>query len=466
MKEEKKESSEDYSTKKAVFFSFAGFTDVSLFQFFTFLIFTFYYAVIGLHIFYITLAFIIWSVWNAFNDPFLGSISDRTTSKWGRRTPWIVIGLLPLLIVNILLWTPPIGADQFTIFIYFLTIIIVWEFFYTMYELNQISLFPEMFRDLDERAKANNILQLFQIIALMVAFILPSLFIPKYDDPQYYREYMQAAIVITVICSITGLIFIKFGIKERIEFSKDPEEAPSFLVSIKYTLGNKAFRHFIIANFAFWFVFAMVPTIVPLYGSMVLGINDSFILSLLLAITFISALIFVSLWKAIVRKFGVKKSFIAGLVTVILTSLPFMFISNQLGGFITFFLFGIGLAGALILRHITIAAIIDDDELRNGVRREGGFYGINGFFTKLTNVAVFICIAIVFYGTEMTVFNPGNISEANILGLRVLMFVFPAIFLSIGIISMINFPITKEKYDELTENTRRLHLEKKKKLKN
>jgi len=450
---------ENYSTKKALFYSFAGFTDVVLFQFFTFLIFTFYYAVIGLHIFYLTLAFILWSIWNAFNDPMLGAISDRTSTKWGRRKPFIIIGIVPLLFINIFLWTPP-TASQEIIFIYFLVIIVVWELFYTMWSLNQTSLFPELFRDLNQRAKANTIIQFFQIISLMIAFIFPSFFIPDYSDPQYRANYITAAMAISIICAISASIFIKFGLKERIEFSNDPKEAPSFARSLKYTFGNKSFRFYMIGVFALWFVFSMVPTIIAIYGKFVLGIQDSFILSLLLATAFISAAIFVFLWKSVINKLGIKKAFIATLIVLIITSFPFMIISDPISAFISFFLFGIGLAGAFIVRDVAISVIIDEDELKNGVRREAGFYGINGFMVKLTNIVVIICIAFVFYGTEMLVFDPGNISEANIFGLRSLMFIFPAVFLVLGLISMYFFPINKEKYNEITNKAKELHQKK------
>lgn len=454
----------DYSTKKAVFYSLAGFTDVVLFQFFTFLIFTFYYAVVGLNINLITTIFIIWSIWNAFNDPFLGAMSDKTSTKFGRRKPYIIIGIIPLLIVNILLWTPPMGAEIAT-FAYFLIIIIVWELFYTMWSVNQTALFPEMFQNLEQRTKANTIIQFFQIISLMIAFIMPSFFIPKYDDPQYLSNYIVAAVVISIICGISATIFIKFGIKERPEFSKDPRSAPSLFKSLSFTFKNKAFITYIIATFALWYAFGMIPTIVPLYGDFVLGIDDSLILSLLLATGFISAAFFVFLWRVVISKYGAKIAFLLALISFIVTLAPFMIISNMITAFIAFFFLGIGLSGALIVRDVTIGAIIDQDELDNGVRREAGYYGINGFMVKLTNVVVFLTIALVFNSVGWAVFDPLGTTQETIFGLRSLIFIFPAIFLVIGIISMLFFPITKDIYNEITDKASGMHQEKLEKMK-
>ncbi|MFX0035140.1 MAG: hypothetical protein ACFE9I_05820 [Candidatus Hermodarchaeota archaeon] len=45
------------------------------------------------------------------------------------------------------------------------------------------------------------------------------------------------------------------------------------------------------------------------------------------------------------------------------------------------------------------------------------------------------------------------------------MFIFPTIFLIFGILSMLFFPINKEKYDKITEEARKLHSEKKERVK-
>jgi len=248
------------------------------------------------------------------------------------------------------------------------------------------------------------------------------------------------------------------------KFSREYEQAPSFLNSLRYTFKNKAFRKYILATFALWYAFGMLPTITPLYGSFVLGIDDSLILSLFLALAFISSAIFVFVWKPILKKYGAKKTYIYVLIVFIATLAPFMFISDMIAAFFAYFFIGIGLAGAFIIRDVTLSAIIDEDEINTGVRREGGFYGVHGFMIKLTNVFVFISIALVFNSVGWAVFDPVGTSEETIFGLRSLMFLFPAFFLVIGLIVFLKFPIDKEKYDSLTEETRKLHQLKKEKV--
>ncbi|GAH15536.1 unnamed protein product, partial [marine sediment metagenome] len=83
----------------------------------------------------------------------------------------------------------------------------------------------------------------------------------------------------------------------------------------------------------------------------------------------------------------------------------------------------------LLYVDLVLAAVIDEDELTTGIRREGGYYGINALITKLSTILIFLTISIVFTSVGWAVFDPLGTTEQTIFGLRSLMFIFPAIAL-------------------------------------
>ncbi len=206
----------------------------------------------------------------------------------------------------------------------------------------------------------------------------------------------------------------------------------------------------------------MLPTIVPLYGSFVLGIGEdqSLLLGLLLGTAFISSMCFVFLWRYVAVKIGIKRGLMISMTTFIITLIPLMFISDVLGGFIAFFLVGVGLSGSFFFIDVFISVIVDEDELNTGIRREGSYFGIHALIVRLSTVLIYLTISIVFNTVGWTVFSQLGSDEATIIGLRSLMFIFPAIFLGLGIISLSRFPITKEKYIHLKQNIEDLHAKK------
>ncbi len=457
------ESDNIISKKTTIFYSFAGIADAMSYQMFTFYIFNFYFTVVGLEIWLVTLGYIIWSVWNAINDPLLGVLSDRTSSKWGRRKPYIICGLIPTCIIIVLLWTPPGGSDVLA-FIYFLVIINLFDTFYTMYSLNQTALFPEMFQNLEQRAKANNYVQIFNIIGLLLAALLPSFFITEFLGPGAELEYITAAIVMAILAAVFGTVFIIFGIKERKEYSKDPESAPSFLSAIKFTFKNKAFTTYILVNLAQWYVFGLFPIMNPYFLGYIVGITDALIQSLFLAIVFITAIVFMVLWAKIFNRRGAKMGHIIAVCSLILTLLPFLIVWDLFSAIIAYILVGIGFAGVMFGRDVMMATIIDNDEVETGVRREGGYYGVNALIIRFSTIAVSLSVAMVFNTIGWIIFDPTSITEETLLGIRFLMGLFPAIGLAIGLLLLIKFPITREKYAEIRNKIDQMHQDKKDRL--
>ncbi|MBD3256463.1 MAG: MFS transporter [Candidatus Lokiarchaeota archaeon] len=465
MSSEKKTNHDDsYSSKHALAFSSAQISDIIAYQSFSFLIFTFYFTVVRVNVTLITIGFVIWSVWNAINDPLLGALSDRTHSKWGRRIPWIAASTIPLSVVMILLFTPPIVlglTDQIVNFVYFLIIIIIFELFYTMFSINQTSLFPEVFIDIKDRAKANNIKQIFGIIGLIVAFVLPSLFIPDLTQQQYLNNYIIFGVVLCILILIGAIIFLKWGAKERVEFKEDYKNAPQFFTSVKMCVKNECFRWTALSLIMVWFVFGMLPTIIPLYGKFVLGIDNSIFISLMLALAFISAAIFVNLWKTVVVRIGARRTWMLSVLAWIACLIPLMFISDMIWGFIIFFFMGLGFAGSLFLRDITWGDIIDEDEIKTGIRREAAYYGVNALFMRFSTILIFLAINLVFTSTGWAVYAPDKVTPSVIFGLRLLMVVFPVIALSIALIGFYKFPLDGERLQEVKKAQKTLNEEKK-----
>ena len=465
-----RDSSDKFSRRDAIFYSFGQISLITAYQAFTFLIFTFYFTVVNLDVVLISIGFILWSIWNAFNDPILGYISDRTHTKWGRRRPYIMIALGPLAIVMFFLFFPPLTygiTGAVPNFVYFTAIILIFELCYTTYDINLTSMLPEIFITEQSRFKANNIRQAFAIFGLIFAFILPGFFIPDYSNPDYINEYAIFGITLTGIILIVGFIFLKYAPRERKEFQQDHKEVPGFFTAFKICLKNKSFRWAIPAFMGDFFVDTILPTILPLYGKYVLGIGEgeSMWINLLLGATFLSAAIFITfLWRPLAIKIGVRKMWMISSAVWIITLAPLMFISDKLSGLIVFFLVGIGLAGSLYSKDLIVSDIIDEDEVKTGIKRDASYFGIYIFFLRVGYIFVFLAISMVFTNVGWKIFEPTTITNEQIFGLRLLGFVFPAIALTIIILAMYKYPLHGEYMKNVKEKLAILHTEKRSKI--
>jgi len=91
-------------------------------------------------------------IFDAFADPIIGELSDRTQSKWGRRLPWLYSAAIPLGIIWLLLWHPPEMGQTGTIIWLFCTAVLA-RSLVSMCEVPSIALVPELTGDYDERTR-------------------------------------------------------------------------------------------------------------------------------------------------------------------------------------------------------------------------------------------------------------------------------------------------------------------------
>ena len=127
------------------------------------IVFKFYETEIGLAAGYAAIATIIYSLWNAVNDPIIGFITNRRaplSHKLGRRFPWIIIGLLLSAVSFVLIfavpasWQAQVKSNPIPVFIWMVISICLYDAAYSLWEVNYQSVYPDKFRSQAVRTKA------------------------------------------------------------------------------------------------------------------------------------------------------------------------------------------------------------------------------------------------------------------------------------------------------------------------
>jgi len=419
-------------------------------------VFSFYFSAVKLPVSYIMLAYIIWTAWNAINDPLIGYFSDRTNSRWGRRKPYILFGTVPVLILEIIIWLPQPGNNLFN-FIYLLIMLLCYDTFYTMIALPADSLFPELYTSVKERAQVNTIKQILATVGLIAAALVPGIFIGEIDE---IDGYLTNGIVTTIIVGISLVIFLKWGVLEREEFKLDYKKQYGYIESLKYTFKSKGFALYTIMFFLYEYILLLLGTIVPLFGQHVLKTSSTMETSIIMGIMYIVGIATVFVWKKLDVKIGSKTGYTIAMISYVIATIPMIFVETYMNGVITAVFMGFGFGGMLYYVYLIIADVVDADELKTGVRREGMFFGITNFFMRLAMVLSILTVSLIFTqsGWEEYVANPG---VDVITGLRMLFVVFPGLAIGISLICLYFYPFSKTEVKEMKVQLTKLHEEKK-----
>jgi len=411
----------------------------------------FYIDVLKLAAGWVGVAMVVYGIWNAFNDPLAGQISDRTRTRWGRRIPYIAFGTLPLILCFILVWTPPFRTERgqaLWLFVYFFLIIHLFDTLWTFVILNWTALFPEMFPDLRQRAEVSGWRQFFSIPGLILGIALP---------PMVYGSlgWPWMGIIFGLITGIFLYISL-WGSREHPEFQRD--EPLSFREALRATLANRAFRLFLVANLCIQFTFVMLTATTPFYAKYVLGLGDAET-SAMLGAVFVTALPFLYLWTKVAQRFGSRQALLAALGLFAVALLPFLAIRDFRGAIAATTGMGAGLAGLLMLTDLLIADVVDEDELGTGVRREGMYFGMNGFVIRF---AVSIQSLILTQTLRASGYVPDLPSQPGsvLLGLRLLMTAVPIIALAIAFLATRAYPLHGDRLVQVKARVMRLHEEK------
>ena len=423
-------------------------------------IFFFYATVIGLDPLWIGLALGILGVWDMFNDPIMGHISDKTKTRWGRRRPYIIFGTVPLVFTFILLWWNPF-TDWFMIFLYFLLIMLIFEWMFTLVQLAYTSLFPELTSNIDERLEIAGYLEFFDIIALILGFVL-SLVIVGILIEMGYTPIIAWPIMATILGVVIAIsAFTAVAVTKEREIFYTAEALP-FLKALKYTWQNKSFKVVALAWLCINIAYVIAAATAIFFSIYILNLSE-LETAMSLLFMFLTAIPCLYLWFKISKKFGAVRATMMAMLLFGISFVFLLFVVNLVMFIIALTLLGVGFAGVILLPQTLYADVIDEDETITGVRREGMYQGIRAFIAKGSVSVSYVTMGIVL---SVSGFQAGAATQLDtaLLGIRLLLGLIPAVVMFIGILIYIHYPLKGERLEKVKEEVIRMHREKQEKL--
>jgi len=389
------------------------------------------------------LGMVLYSVWNALNDPLAGHISDRTRTRWGRRIPYIAILSLPLAVSFALVWTPPAGLGGWALFAYFIGILFIFDTLFTFVILNSTALFPEMYPSLRERAQVSALRQIVAIVGLVMAMALPPVLYTSLGWP-------LTGTILAVVIGL-GLYLSLLGSRERPEARGG--EALALGPALRNTFANRSFVTFVFGSLFAQFTFVVLPASMPLFVKYVLRVPDSQMTLVFLSV-FGSAFIMLFAWQKVTTAIGARQAMRLSLVLFALGLIPFMFITSLTAMLVTGALVGVGLAGLMMLIDVLISDVIDEDQLKTGTRREGMYFGVHGFVIRLGIALQGVVMSAVL---EWGGYIPDVVqSPQAVLAIRMLMTIVPWVALALSFIAITLYPLHGRRLARVKEEIARL----------
>lgn len=350
-------------------------------------------------------------VWDAVTDPFMGWLSDRTKSRFGRRGVYFLFGSIPVAISFAMLWFSfgiPSMAGRF---IYHLFANMLFSTAFTVVMVPYNSVLPEMESDYNERTLFTSFRMIFSMGASILCAVLPALIrdaVPASPQIQYLVMGLPFALLF-------GLCWLAvYASSRQSEGAKSAEAAaeesaaelvrhsgsdgvlpeaaepsqarPSIFASLSSTLRNRAFRLYLGMFLLGQGSVDIILALFVYYLTSYLGRPGEY--SAILGVLLVFQLLGLPFYTPFARRYGKTFPMLIGIPLGIVAMLLALFTGPQSHPvFVYLFaaLGGFGFAVCTLVPFSILPDIPDVDELISGKRREGLYAGMATFSRKLVN---------------------------------------------------------------------------------
>lgn len=333
--------------------------------------------------------FLLSRVIDAFTDTAMGRIADKVKAgKAGKFKPWLIRMCGPVALASFLMYQTSIGeAEMWVRIVYMFVTYLLWgSVCYTAINIPYGSMASVMSNEADDRAALSTFRGVGSLIPqVLVGVVMPSFLFTKLSDGT--EVVNPSAFPIVALClavaSIACYIFCYFMCTERIEVDDTKKEKITFKQTMKALFSNRALIGIVIVYISFLGAQMLNQTI----NNYIFKdyFNDSMGLKVINAAGFVPALALSPLAVPLARKFGKKEvGIFASIMGAISYMLLFVIHTDNMWIYVVLSVvgsLGFGLFNLIIWAFIS--DIIDDHEIKTGVREDGTVYAVCSFSRKI-----------------------------------------------------------------------------------
>lgn len=211
----------------------------------------FYTDVFGIGMGAVATLMLVSRFWDAINDPIIGSLTDKTRTRWGRFRPWLLFGApITALVLVLTFWAHPDWSQTAKI-IYMAVTYCILVLGYTCVNLPYGTLCGAMTQDIDERASLNTSRSVSAMIAIGIINIVTVPLIEWFGGENAGYGYLSVAILYGIIFAACHL-FCFHKTREVVEVPR--EQRLPLRVQLKAVMKNRPYLLALLGQLLFGFI--------------------------------------------------------------------------------------------------------------------------------------------------------------------------------------------------------------------
>ncbi|MCG8334033.1 MAG: MFS transporter [Proteobacteria bacterium] len=323
---------------------------------------------------------------DAITDPWIAGISDRSTSRWGRRRFFLMISVVPFALFSALVFFPPFPQPGPGNTAWVITTITLFYIFNTMYTIPFTALVPELGHTSKERLFLSTIGSVAWALGFFVGqatWLIKGLLQSKGFSA---IQAMQSTITFFAILGFVAMLVPIIFIDEK-RYCKRHVSREGTLEGLIKAFGNRDFRRFTLADFSYFVSNTILEIGIVYYVTVLMGLKESLTFTLM-AVMFILSFVFYPAVVKVTNAVGKKKimfwAFLiqVGIYIAIAVSGLIPGINPTVWGWSIILIESIPVAIFGIIPTAMVSDIAKADGIRTGNYKEGIFMGARCFMMK------------------------------------------------------------------------------------